>query len=348
MVNITKRNKTETTEIERIVTGFHTLDWAFADASGNKGLPLRSIIEITGQQGIGKSTFMFSLSGVVASKLGNAITLLDFERQNETTLEACLNLSGFSGDVDWATFIWEDEAKKKTKSRSEDILDLSTKKCQQATPDVVMIDSVAAFQPTAIYEGNLGDANMGIKAKTLRQWFLRTLRPLIANPKPTTVMFTNHLQPVIGGFRPGPNAPIPTESAGGTAVGYLATQSIDLVKLFGYSYPERNGYVLEGRVAKNRDGFGVMSKKKFYVYIQSGEGINKNLTSVVDCVMLGLAESSSSGVTESSTITIDGQKVGKFRDLIDKRFDDKEFHIFHDALVAHTGGIVEVDNTLGG
>lgn len=345
-MNITKRGGMAHQEDLRVVTGFHSLDWAFADNLDNCGLPLRSIIEIAGGQGVGKSTLMFSLAGKVAAKLNRGILLADFERQNESTLSNCLELAGFRGDVEWETFEFSTDKKKKTKT-ADQIIDLVTTKCYDTDPNICLIDSLAAYQPEAVYDGDLEDANMGIKAKRTRQWFNRTLRPLIGNPKPTVVFFTNHVQPVIGGYRPNPNMPVPTESAGGTAVGYLSTQSIDLVKLYGYAYPEQNGQVLEGRVSKNRDGAGLMAKSKFFVYIQGGEGVNGNLTAVIDCVMYGLAESSSKGVGESSTITIDGnKKMGKFRDLIASRHDPELFTPFHNALQT-VKGLKEISNEIG-
>jgi RecA/RadA recombinase len=346
MVNIVKRNKQED-NAERIVTGLHSFDWSLSDSNGHIGLPLRSIVEVTGAQSIGKSTFVFSLAGIVASQLHRNITLIDFERQNEDTLSKCLELAGFSGEVDWASYILSEQAKKKDDVRSESILDISTKKCIEDSPDVIMIDSIAAFTPTAMHEGELGDANMGIRAKTIKAWFLRTLKPLLSNAHPNVVFYTNHLYPVVGGFRPSMNSPVPMDSAGGTAVGYLSTQSFDLKKLFGYEYPEQGGWVLEGKIAKNRDGFGKESKKSFFVYVQAGEGINKNLTSVIDCVMYELAGSSSKNVTESSMITMDGNKVGKFRDLIAERHNADLFLPFSNALKSVSGGIKEVSTTIG-
>ena len=346
-MNITKRNTTEETEQVRVVTGLHSFDWSLSGREAKPGLPLRSIIEITGAQGIGKSTFMFSLAGIVAASLKRNITLIDFERQNETTLESCLNLSGFSGEVDWASYITGENAKKKDDEKSEKILDITTTKCYEDNPDVVMIDSIAAFTPTAMHEGELGDANMGIRAKIIKACLLRTLKPLLENHYPNTVLYTNHLYPVLGAFRPSMNSPVPMDSAGGTAVGYLSTQSFDLKKLFGYEYPEQGGWVLEGKIAKNRDGFGKESKKSFFVYVQAGEGINRNLTSVIDCVMHSLADSSSKNVTESSMITIDGNKVGKFRELIAERHNDQLFQPFHNALKSVSGGIKEVSVSIG-
>jgi RecA/RadA recombinase len=345
-VNITKRNKQED-NVDRVVTGLHSLDYSFADNSGNIGIPLRSIIELTGIHSIGKSTVAFSLAGMVAASLHRNITLIDFERQNENTLESCLNLAGFSGDVDWASYILEEQAKKKGDDSSEKILDISTKKCYLENPDVIIIDSIAAFTPTAMHEGDLGDANMGIRAKTIKAWFLRTLKPLLSNAEPNVVFYTNHLYPVVGGFRPSMNAPVPMDSAGGTAVGYLSTQSVDLKRLFGYEYPEQGGWVLEGKIAKNRDGFGKESKKSFFIYLQAGEGISRNLTSVIDCIMYELAASSSKNVTESSTISMDGNKFGKFRDLIAARHDNSIFLPFSNALKSVSGSIKEASTAIG-
>jgi hypothetical protein len=284
---------------------------------------------------------------MVAASLRRNITLIDFERQNENTLESCLNLAGFSGDVDWASYILEEQAKKKGDDSSEKILDISTKKCYLENPDVIIIDSIAAFTPTAMHEGDLGDANMGIRAKTIKAWFLRTLKPLLSNAEPNVVFYTNHLYPVVGGFRPSMNAPVPMDSAGGTAVGYLSTQSVDLKRLFGYEYPEQGGWVLEGKIAKNRDGFGKESKKSFFIYLQAGEGISRNLTSVIDCIMYELAASSSKNVTESSTISMDGNKFGKFRDLIAARHDNSLFLPFINALKSVSGSIKEASTAIG-
>ena len=350
-VNITRRNKPEDEVEERFITGLRSLDWAFVDNVGHIGLPLRSITELTGAQGIGKSTLMFSLAGMVAAELKRGITLIDFERQNEETLTSCLELAGFSGEVDWATYIWNDkkkktEAEKKAES-SETILNLSTKKAYEPNPDIIMIDSMAAFTPTAIHEGDLEDANMGIYAKTVKTWFRRTLKPVLSNPSTGIVFFTNHLHPVIGAWKPSVNSPTPMESAGGVAVGYLATQSIDLVKLRGFDFIESNGWVLEGRIAKNRDGAGLFGKKKFYVYLQGGEGINKNMTAVIDCLMYQLAKSSATASSDSASVILDGQNMGKFRDLIASRHKNEIFLPFHNSLKSVVGGIKEVSTTLG-
>ena len=60
--------------------------------------------------------------------------------------------------------------------------------------------------------------------------------------------------------------------------------------------------------------------------------------------MYGLADSTSKNVTESSTISLDGQKFGKFRDLIAERNKDEIFVPFKNALKSVSGGIKEVED----
>lgn len=340
-ITITKRNEEEPSP--RVRTGAYSFDWALASRNGDAGFPMKSIVEITGAQSVGKTTVGLSLGGILAAQYKRNFCLIDYERQNVETVTSCLEFAGFSGKVDWVSY-YED---KKGEVRSEDILNVSTEKCYEENPDIVLIDSLGAFTPTAVHEGKLGDSNMGRKAKVLSDWFSRTLRPLLQNKKPSVVMFTNHQHPRFDVQKKSVNMPTPMQSSGGVGVGYYATQSFILKKLYGYEHTGTGGYVLEGKVGKNRDGFGPESKKVFYLYLQAGEGINLNLTSVIDCVMSELAFSSSKNLTESSTVTLDGQKMGQFRDLIAERHNPEIFLPFHNALKSISGGIKEVSTTLG-
>jgi hypothetical protein len=239
------------------------------------------------------------------------------------------------------------------------ILDMSTTKCydgiphdkdtkrKDRTPDIILIDSLAAFTPDVVHEGDLGDANMGKFSFILKQWMERTLLPIIRNPHPGAVIFTNHLHPRFDVQKKNPNMPTPTQSAGGVAVGYYSTQAYILKKLYGYEYYHEGGYVLQGNIKKNRDGFGIESKNVFFVYIQAGEGVSANLTAVIDCVMYGFAKSSAEKVNDSSTIKMDGRDYGKFRDLIANRHDPEMFTPFHNALRAVKGSLKEISNEIG-
>lgn len=326
-MNIIKRDNSSK-EVERFVTGLYSFDRAFADSVGNIGLPLRGIFEIAGDKGVGKTSVAFSLSGMIAAKYGRNITLIDFERQNPSTVENCLNAAGFSGDVDWVTFYSDG----KNTMTANDALDTATKKCYEDSPDVVIVDSIGAFQPEVVHEGNLGDANMGKKAWTISQWFTRTLKPLIQNKTPNVVFYTNHVKPVFGGFRS--FGPPPMESSGGRAVGYLSTQSIDIKRLFGYDFQDVNGWILEGKVDKNRDGF---RGRKFYIYMQAGEGVHVGLTAMFECIIAGLAQD------KGKKVVMDGVDYGKIVKIIENRHNDPSFfNPFINALASQ--GVVQEED----
>lgn len=339
-------------ETPRIMTGLYSFDWAFIDNKGKAGLPLRSIIEIVGHTGVGKSTVMLYLGGLIAKKTSRNLYLLDMERQNESTVSTCLESSGFTGEFIWDVAIEEfefaDEKKKKdTAQKTKDLMDFVDMFHQREHP-VAMLDSIAIWQPPTVVNSDPEDKNIGVKATYLRRWFEKMLIPLTGHPTPPIMFFTNHLTQDPGGFRPSFNSPIPTVETGGTATRYCKTQSIMLSNLFGFSYPEQHGWVAQGKVKKNRDGYGIESKQVFYLYIQAGEGVSRNLTAVIDCFMLGLCKSSSKSITESSKISMDGVEYGKFRDLIADRFDDSKFQDFHNALQAQSGGIQEASTEVGG
>lgn len=326
MVNIIKRDASSG-DVERFVTGLYSFDRAFADNKGNLGIPLRSIFEIAGDKGVGKTSLAFSLSGMLASKFGRNITLIDFERQSSSTIEGCLNVAGFNGDFDWVTFYLDG----KNTLTSNDALNAATTKCYEDNPDFVIVDSIGAFQPEVVHEGNLGDANMGKKAWTISQWFTRTLKPLIQNKTPNVVFYTNHVKPVFGGFKS--FGPPPMESSGGRAVGYLSTQSIDIKRLFGYDFSDAGGWILEGKVDKNRDGY---RGRKFYLYMQAGEGVHVGLTAMFECIIAGMAQD------KGKKVVMDGVDYGKIVKIIENRHNDPAFfNPFINALASQ--GVISDD-----
>jgi RecA/RadA recombinase len=84
---------------DRILTACHSLDLALQDRKGNTGYPLKSLSEVYGNKGVGKSTFCFSLMGMIASKLQKNIVILDWEGQSRETIEGVLERQNFMGSV---------------------------------------------------------------------------------------------------------------------------------------------------------------------------------------------------------------------------------------------------------
>jgi hypothetical protein len=85
---------------------------------------------------------MFSLASIIAETLHKNLTLVDFEGQNESTVETCLDLAGFSGSLDWKTYEWSGDKKQTKKSSGkmtsdEELLQIVTDKCYEMPPSVV-------------------------------------------------------------------------------------------------------------------------------------------------------------------------------------------------------------------
>lgn len=310
-------------ESNRIRTNLYSFDHAFSSKGGEIGLPTRSIVEIAGQKGVGKTTVSLSLSGRVAKQLNRGFSLVDFERQNKETVSDCLKFAGFDGEPNWYTYTDEDYAVKGV--RSETILDTATKRVKMENPDVVLVDSLAAFSPTAELEGELGDANMGKQSFIAGQWFRRTLQPLLSNPSPTIVFFTNHQHQTFGGMKT--FAPV-YHTSGGKTKEYLSTHSITLGLEYNKILIEEGCRLIKGKVGKNRDGY---TGKVFYLFVVDGEGISDNLTAMYDCIMSKYAKVS------QGVVVMDGIKYQNVRKMIASRFDDNLFAAFHNTLKANDG-----------
>jgi len=65
--------------IPRIMTGLYSLDRACINDLGDLGVPVGHFWEIVGTTGIGKSTFAYSLAGILATIQEKNIVLCDFE-----------------------------------------------------------------------------------------------------------------------------------------------------------------------------------------------------------------------------------------------------------------------------
>ena len=302
---------------ERVVTGLYSLDRAVGDSGGNVGFPLRTLVELYGKKGIGKTSFCLSMMGRIADKTGKPISILDFERQDPDTVSKILSLSGYEGDVHYIT--------NKSKETPEDTLERFVDTMFVKQPPIGLVDSIGGFYPNAELEGKIGDSNMGVRAREVGQFSRRLVRSLQIADSPHSIFMTNHEHPTIGGMTQG------TITPGGETKKYLSHLRLRIKPAFlGKSTIDfGSSWLIDGRVEHNRDGF---SKTTFYVYMVAGEGIHTGLTAVWDCIVKGLATSSAANIKETSTISLDGKSYGKLRNIIDNRKDDEMFVPFQNAL----------------
>lgn len=327
---------------ERVITRSWSLNKALRDVLGNEGVPLRSLIETYGPKGVGKTSFCLSILGDVASKKNKGISVLDLEIQNRDTVSGILENAGFSGEVHYI--------QQKDDERSEDtverfcnrMFDLQGKNKTYENPDVGLMDSIGAYRPSAEFDGAIGDANMGIKAREMGQISSRFIRALQLAKSPHTIFMTNHEHPNMSiGF----GNPLPITSGGETKK-YLSQIRLRLTEAYVGKSPARfdGSWLIEGKVNENR--FGI-SDQKFWCYMIGGQGIHAGLTAVFECLVLGYAEASAQALRGSTSISLDGVSYGKIDKLIRDRDDEDLFRAFANRLRVEVVEEVETESKKG-
>lgn len=303
----------------RVQTGYYSLDKAFEDNVHRIGWPLPSYVEVSGYKGVGKTSFCLAVSGILASKLRKRISVLDFEGQHLPTIEHICDNSGYSGDIN-LIYTHKDE-------RTEDTLERTLDLFLEDNQDIVLLDSIGAFSPTAEMEGKIGDSNMGIKAREVGQLSKKAVHMMMNSESPTAFFATNHLHPNIG--FPGSN------TSGGTTKTYLAHLILRLKKVTAFDYDDL-GWLLEGSVEKNRYGY---TGRTFTVFLIGGEGMHHGLSSIFDCVMYDYAK------IENGILSMEGQKFGRIKSIIKNRDHEKDVFIpFVNRLIREN--IVVEDDTV--
>lgn len=243
---------------ERKIVGCYSLDQAFINDKGELGVPIGVGYELFGANHIGKSTFAYSLAGMLAEK---GIILSDLEGFDEPFLRQVLQTVQFSGTVN---SLYEDD--------DEDQLDELIKLLRTDEYSVAILDSIGAISPISEQEGDLGEANMGRRAKVMAQFTRKGLH-LFRKTQGNTILATNHWYPQIGkrGY----------QSPGGEVKNFLFSVRILLKRK--HNFPD-GSYIMEGKVYKNRWG---EKDHLFYIFMLSGHGLHKGLTALWDGMLLG-------------------------------------------------------------
>lgn len=298
----------EFSSTHRVATGCHSLDHALADRLGNLGIPMRSIFEVYGGKNVGKSTFCFSLSGMIGRELQRDVTILDWEGQSKETIEGVLEGQGFRGRVKYLL--------NKGEESSEDTLERFVEEMENESQNVGIMDSIGGFIPTAYADGNIADSNMGVFAREMGRFTSKLNRVTMRADEPGISFLTNHVHPTIGSMVQGQT------TTGGEKKKFLAHVRIDLKRAYIGNSAVNFGesYLLKGRVDSNRYGY---SLRDFYVFIVAGEGIHVGLTALWDCVLAGHATLSAKSIKDSVVVSLDGDSFGKFRTIFADR-DNKE------------------------
>jgi len=284
--------------IHRVNTGLYTLDRACINTRGDIGFPVGTIIQFAGSTGVGKSTSVYSLSGMLANMLETNISLADFEGFDAEYLLDVLKAQGYKGKLHLIQ-----------KETDEDALGELIEDIKSEKYGMGIVDSVGAISPISEKESDLGEANMGRRAFLTNQFSRKMMSHLRYNKK--NVFMINHLHADMGGFG--------MRSPGGTTMKYLFGINVRMKRAETY---DDGSFVVVGNVRKNKFGLG---KRNFFLFILAGKGIHKGLTAVWDSIILKKA-------TLSRTVKIGEKSYGYMKDIISKADDEELFQDFYELL----------------
>lgn len=315
--------------ISRIVLPFHSINHALKGLLPDEfGFPTRTVVELYGATGIGKSTLATALASYVSQALGSLeIDYLDLEGQDQKIIERVLKLSGYTAKFNWVT---PAKSKGKADLSDEAMLSALLDGFHREPPCVGVLDSVAAIAPRAEVEGDIGDANMGRRAFGMAQFSRGVSRALRASDVPTALFMINHWYEKMGTIGPAKQYTAP----GGVVKENLEKLRIQ-VKVPWVDYLSsgdgkkdgrwEEGWIVEGRVEKNRSG---QKNTIFQVFLYGGQGVHVGMSAVIDCLAGGLAE-----VKTGGKLVMDGQDFGLLSKIVSNKQDDREFfQPFHNAL----------------
>lgn len=310
--------------IGRVVLPFHSLNRAVSGNLHNElefGFPTRTMIEIYGATGVGKSTMATDLASRISQALGDLeIAYLDLEGQDEECIQNTLVNSGYSAkNFRWVT----PQGKGKDANSDEKLLEALEETLYEEPPCIGILDSVAAISPTAEVQGSLGDANMGRRAFPMAQFTRRVTRALRMIEIPTVMILMNHEYEKIGAI----GAAKQYTSPGGNVknnleklrirmttpwLDYLSSGSGKKASHFG------KGWVMQGKVEKNRSG---TKNSEFQIFVYGGQGIHVGMTALIDCLAEGFA------TVKTGRVNMDGEDFGLLSKIVDTKFDEHDFFV---------------------
>lgn len=290
--------------IVRFPIGLWSFDRAFAGYDGEVGLPLDALVELSGPSTSGKSTSIYSLAGIFASYLHGNIALVDLEGFNPEYMISILSHTSFEGNIVFCNGQNDEKS-------LDNLVEAMFKWC-----NVGILDSIAAISPLAEEEGDLGEANMGRRAKLMAQLSRKSVHMMNNSTSPKLIFMNNHQNPMIG-------MPKAVLTPGGVVKNYICTAIVRIKRKEEF---KDGSYILEGKIMKNRYGY---KGRVFYIFVLVGYGIHPGLTALYEGILLEKVK------REREVISINGTSYGRLGDIVTKRAREanQDFFIpFHEIL----------------
>lgn len=214
--------------IDTIPTGSLMVDIAL----GVGGVPRGRIVEISGPESSGKTTFCLHTIAE-AQKMGGLCAFIDMEHALDPVYAARIGVDVHN------LYISQPDT-------GEQALEIAEVLVRSGALDVIVIDSVAALVPRAEIEGEMGDSHVGLQARLMSQ-ALRKMTGAIKNAN-CVMIFTNQLREKIGMMYGNPET-----TTGGRALKFYASIRLDIRRIQGIKQGEAEmGNRTRIRVTKNK------------------------------------------------------------------------------------------------
>ena len=193
-------------KIPAIPTGSLGLDLAL----GIGGLPKGRIVEIYGPESSGKTTLTLEVIAQ-CQKMGGTAAFIDAEHALDPIYAEKLGVN-------------VDELLVSQPDTGEQALEVADIMVASGGIDILVIDSVAALEPKAEIEGEMGDHHVGLQARLMSQ----ALRKITGNVQKsdTLVIFINQIRHKIGVMFGSPET-----TAGGNALKFYSSVRMDIRRI---------------------------------------------------------------------------------------------------------------------
>jgi RecA/RadA recombinase len=334
-------------EIARVETGFWSMDRALSGTLGGNthlGIPM-TFVELSGFQGIGKSTLSQSLMAIVANHYQKKVAYIPFEHVDVKLMGSILDNLECEQEITLISS-WEEvklffKELKPQEITDELLIDCLIQSVRRSDYCMGVVDSLSSIYTIAEAGSSVADRNMG-RARVISN-LARGVNQASRGREPYLTLLLSHKTAPMGGGTP--------TNTGAPTTGGEVKKNVSKVRIFirriqepAFSMDskknlyEEQAYILEGKVEKNNFG---REGKIFYVAMLGGKGAHIGLTAMYECKKIGIC-------TFGKSVTLGGTKYGSIASILEKAHarEDEFFQPFIEALKnpSTVGKVVEDEN----
>lgn len=214
----------------------------FNRASSIWGLPRGRIVQIEGENHVGKSTFIMEAIAQY-QRAGLRTVIMDYEHSFDRNYAKRIGI-----DMDALIFAQPDTL--------EDGYNMAIEMLEAEFADLLVVDSVSKMVPKAILEGDVGDSTVALEAR-LHSQGLKKIQPLLDKTGATMIGITQY-RAKIGSMSPTADKGL----TGGNSWQFDTSMRIKLSRL---KTDKDNGFFINNvEITKNKTGTPFLKYKMYY------------------------------------------------------------------------------------